>query len=49
MENFNGFNIDRLLCMLDAALIRQNEKQKAAITKITENKVCQLHYFVLAI
>lgn len=39
MENVNGFNIDRLLCMLDAALTRQNEKQKAAITKITENKV----------
>jgi len=39
MENFCGFNIDHLLCMLDAALTRQNEKQKAAISKITENKV----------
>ena len=39
MENFYEFNIDRLLWMLDAALTRQNEKQKAAISKITENKV----------
>ena len=39
MENFHRFNIDRLLWMLDAALTRQNEKQKAAILKITENKV----------
>jgi len=39
MENFHGFNIDHLLWMLDAALTRQNEKQKAAISKITENKV----------
>jgi len=45
MENFHGFNIDHLLWMLDAALTRQNEKQKAAILKITENKV---HYFVLS-
>jgi len=39
MENFHGFDIDRLLWMLDTALTRQNEKQKAAISKITENKV----------
>lgn len=39
MENFNGFNIEHLLWMLDAALTRQNEKQKAATSKITENKV----------
>jgi len=43
MENFSGFNIDHLLWMLDAALTRQTEKQKAAISKITENKV---HIFV---
>jgi len=45
MENFHGFNIDHLLWMLDAALTRQNEKQKAAILKITENKV---HPFMLS-
>ena len=44
MQNFRGFNIDHLLWMLDAAMTRQNEKQKAAILKITENKVL---YFML--
>jgi len=39
MENFHGFNIDHLLWMLDAAVTCQNEKQKAAISKITANKV----------
>jgi len=50
MENFNGFNIDHLLWMLDAALTRQNEKHKAAVSKITEKvrwlcKLCDILAF----